>query len=347
MSGYAKANLTCFLGTVKSSRSSRVLGVAVLAGTLAACSGTAVNTTATLPTKPLPVVDLSVTPKGWVPVDDGDAQISVPADWETQYDGPDCSSGSPPGELLVNPHFTFCPNEVPPGPGTTAVLTEGLGPPVSKHEKLRIVNGFRLYSPSWSTYLVPQLDVTITVEGRLAERVLHTLTRSPRAVALAAGTGATVPSSWRTISFDGVAVRFPRSWAVNRTTYYSAGDHCGVAPPVFTTGRSGIVYLDTDQELGVVHCPFLAEAPPQRPANGVQIDVSPRALSGFGVKVSFSSRCLSVNGLRACPATVPSFSVLLLNVTVPGRSESVYVSLGLAGKGVLARTILHSLRRAL
>ena len=34
----------------------------------------------TAPTK-LPVVDLSATPAGWVPVAYGDAQISVPATW--------------------------------------------------------------------------------------------------------------------------------------------------------------------------------------------------------------------------------------------------------------------------
>ncbi|MGA3354583.1 MAG: hypothetical protein ABSD85_15580 [Acidimicrobiales bacterium] len=37
---------------------------------------------------------------------------------------------------------------------------------------------------------------------------------------------------------------------------------------------------------------------------------------------------------------------LFLKVTVPGRSKPVYVSIGLAGNGMVARTILYSLRAA-
>jgi len=45
-----------------------------------------------------------------------------------------------------------------------------------------------------------------------------------------------------------------------------------------------------------------------------------------------------------CPSSTPDYSVLLLSVTVPGRDEPVLVSIGLAGNGMVARTILYSLQ---
>ena len=62
--------------------------------------------------------------------------------------------------------------------------------------------------------------------------------------------------------------------------------------------------------------------------------------------LTISTHCLSLRGLRACPATSPAYSILVLKVTVPGRSKPVYVSIGLAGNGIVARTILYSLREA-
>jgi hypothetical protein len=61
---------------------------------------------------------------------------------------------------------------------------------------------------------------------------------------------------------------------------------------------------------------------------------------------TFSTNCLSLHGLIVCPATSPAYSILVLKVTVPGRLKPVYVSIGLAGNGMVARTILYSLREA-
>ena len=62
------------------------------------------------------------------------------------------------------------------------------------------------------------------------------------------------------------------------------------------------------------------------------------------MKPSFSEDCLSIHGLKVCPATSPAYSILVLKVNVPGRSKPVIVSIGLAGSGMVARTILYSLR---
>jgi hypothetical protein len=64
------------------------------------------------------------------------------------------------------------------------------------------------------------------------------------------------------------------------------------------------------------------------------------------VTLSFPTYCLDLDGLTACPATSPAYSILVLKVTVPGRNKPVFVSIGLVGNGLVARTVLYSLRAA-
>jgi hypothetical protein len=56
--------------------------------------------------------------------------------------------------------------------------------------------------------------------------------------------------------------------------------------------------------------------------------------------------CLDLHGLTACPATAYSYSVLSLRIAVPVRSKPLYMSIGLAGDGMMPRTMLYSLRAA-
>jgi hypothetical protein len=76
--------------------------------------------------------------------------------------------------------------------------------------------------------------------------------------------------------------------------------------------------------------------------NGIQVDSGSHVQ--FDVTLAFSKHCLSLHGLTACPATSPAYSIFVLKVTVPGHSKPVFVSIGLAGNGMVARTILYSLR---
>jgi hypothetical protein len=78
--------------------------------------------------------------------------------------------------------------------------------------------------------------------------------------------------------------------------------------------------------------------------DGVQVDLGSHLQ--FHVTLSFSAHCLDLHGLTACPATSPAYSILVLRVNVPGRSKPVFVSIGLAGNGMVARTTLCSLRAA-
>jgi hypothetical protein len=83
----------------------RALLLVVMALDLSACtsSPTVSPTTTTTVPKPLPAVDLSATPTGWVPVAYGDVQVSVPADWWVFVH--DCMTvgASMPGVIFVNP----------------------------------------------------------------------------------------------------------------------------------------------------------------------------------------------------------------------------------------------------
>jgi hypothetical protein len=329
----------------------RVLAVVIMTLTLAALtsSQTAASATTTVrpTTKQLPSVDISATPADWVPVAFGDAQISVPATWWVLYDSPPCPTGSPPGEVFVSPPpgFFACPLEIAPGPSTTVRF----GPPTSPLSTVlghpEVINGIFVYpypTGPQSSYLVPSLSVEITVDGPLGQRVLHTLTWSPRSVVLAPGSSPAIPSSWRYVSFAGLRFSVPANWPIARTQ---------VTPGLGAICRTrGVAFVGTTVKLSTDARPFLVPfcprgAPtPQRPANGVQVDAGLRTEPM--VTLSISARCLVLHGLTSCPATLPAYSILVLRVNVPGRDKPVFVSIGLAGNGMVARTILESVRPA-
>ena len=300
-------------------------------------------------TKPLPVVDLSATPAGWVPVAYGDAQVSVPGAFSVFYPGQDpCESFSTPGALFVAPIPGFkriCPAPGHPRATLVRLVPYGGVPQKTAGEKLIIVNGVPAYfvPPSsakpFISYFVPSLGVLVTGSGPMARRVLDTLTCSPRAVALASGGAAAVPSSWRSLTFAGLRFSVPASWPVQRTNLWNV---CG---PVQIAVAEGVT-LDTDQVFQALPCPGpLPYA--VVPSNGVRVDTGrSHSLSALVGSFSPGGTCLHTGGLKACPSSTPHYSVLLLRVSVPGRAAPVFVSIGLAGSGMVARTILYSLRAA-
>ena len=306
----------------------------------------AVTSTTGNHSKTLPSVDLSATPAGWVPVAYGDAQISVPAAWSVAYHTIDCAGGFTPGEVLVNPvqGSVVCP--MPPSELRTQVtLAPPYDParPAKDYGPRHIINGITVYgevSYGAGEYAAPSLGVQLVFEGSLGSRVLHTLTRSPRTLALASGPAPAVPSSWQHVSYDGIALSVPATWSISRTTYaIGIGGGCAATPGVaMGMWDANEVLLNTDKHLAVISCP--AGSPQlEIPADGLQIDSGP-----YQPRFPVRAKCLVLHGLTACPATAYPYSVLVLKVTVPGRSTPVIVSIGLAGNGMIARTILYSLR---
>lgn len=209
----------------------------------------------TVTTTTLPAVLASATPAGWVPVDYGDAQVSVPADWEIGYDV-GCPMAAAPGEIFVGitPSATWCPG----GTGSPYVIVSPLVPPSSMLTHAppeKTINGVEAWGrvgPNGSGYYnVPDLGVQITLHGRQALAVLATLTRSPAIVALAAGPATAVPRSWKWVTGGSVRFAVPASWST--ATSNVEGPGCGrqniVAP-------KNTVVLDSDAYSGAtISCP--------------------------------------------------------------------------------------------
>ena len=193
-----------------------------------------------------------------------------------------------------------------------------------------------------SSYLVPSLDVEITVDGPLGQRVLHTLTWSPRSVVLTQGSAPAIPSSWQSVTFAGLRFSVPANWPITQTQVTPGlGAICRQQGVAFA---GTTVTLSTDRHrLLAVFCPRMSPTP-QQPENGVQVDSGLRTEPT--VTLSLSAHCLVLHGLTACPAASPAYSILVLRINVPGRDKPVFVSIGLAGNGMVARTILYSLRPA-
>ena len=254
-----------------------------------------------------------------------------------------------------------CPAETFPLPGTTVSLGPATvrnedQPPTALGHRM-VIHGISVLHDAagpGGTYIVPSLGVEISLGGLLGQRVLHTLTRSPRSVVLVKGSAPSVPSSWSSVSvtFAGLTFSVPAFWPIQRPSgaAFGLGSPCatpGVAFPDNTAGLlSSGVTLSTDLHLlPPPSCPAETDPDaPQPPMDGVQVDSG--RLAQFHVSLSFSAPCLDLHGLTACPATSPDYSILVLRVTVPGRTKPVFVSIGLAGNGMVARTILYSLRAA-
>jgi hypothetical protein len=213
-----------------------------------------------------------------------------------------------------------------------------------RSEKPVNLNGVAVYEvPSYGPepvldYYAPSIGVEVLATGPLARRIADTLARSPRIVALASGPAPAVPSSWHQVTFVGLRFSVPAGWRTYR--WVDVGICSGNGPTLLGGDR---VSLTNGTHLSTA-CQQPVELPiVRRPGNGVQVDVEPSSILVTG---TFSTNCLSFHGLTACPATSPAYSILVLKVTVPGRSKPVYVSIGLAGNGMVARTILYSLRAA-
>ncbi len=327
---------------------SRVLAALALSFALAACSGSPVfaltATVVPLATRTLSAADLSTASTGWVPVAYGDAQVSVPAAFVVVYPGqiPFCGSVRLAGTLFLEPTPT-----TRTGPGCPAQVRSTMArlvftsqvPAKYASEKPVILNGVPVFPGPTDqlleryAYYAPSLRVEVTADGPLARQVAGTLARSPRATALAPGTAPSIPASWRSVVFAGLGLSVPADWAVERT---EAWNLCG---PVQIAIEQGVT-LDTDEAFLALPCPAPLSFP-VRPSDGVRVDSGAQGPTG---PFSAGGACIHVAGLTTCPSSTPDYSILLLRVTVPGRAKPVFVSIGLAGSGMVARTILGSLR---
>jgi hypothetical protein len=203
----------------------------------------------------------------------------------------------------------------------------------------RIVVRQTYRSPDDNRYVVPSLGVSLQLIGAAAQRVLATLTYSPRAVVLSGQPAPPVPVSWHVFAFAGLSFAAPATWPRIATAHSGWG--------CTTPGVEALtsVTLSTDKQLAVYYCPAQVGPPRVEPAaDGVRVDATPsRAVP---TPTGLATHCLAIHGLTACPYAQPAFGILYLLVSGPAMPHAIMFELGLAGDGMVARTILGSLQPA-
>lgn len=352
-----------------------VVGVAVTRGSKGGDHTTGVTTHTR---QRLPVVDVAATPKGWVPVDFGMAQISVPHDWNLYYEPPCFSGGQGPGWVLVGmvqgkptprPGVACLSGPVDPkAPHAAIEPDDAPGLPTRTHERRIVVNGITAYehlgavaaattTPSLYFY-IPRLGSELVVSRADAMRVLHTLTWSPRAVVLASGHPSPAPKTWKTVStrLANVTLSFkvPPSWPTKDTAW-----PYGLCEPTPTWGlrraKDSVTFSTDSTYLPVACSGTMGRSASSPPSNWLRVDenMTNRVALNLGLvfPVATSKNCFDVHRIRLCPATSPSGSVLFMKTRVTHLlggvatvRQPVIISLGLGGTGLVARDILDSIR---
>ena len=141
-------------------------------------------------------------PADWLPVDFGDARLWYPPGWQVVFDS---CSGSAAGWIATDRSYDDSCLSLP----TVIGLASSSRTPVAL-TPTRTIHGYRLYSTATNTYVVPQLRVAITVRGPASQVVLETLAPSSRAVASAYRESP--PSTWHTITSQGLTFKVPPTW---------------------------------------------------------------------------------------------------------------------------------------
>lgn len=244
------------------------------------------------------------------------------------------------GTVVVNPRpgVYRCPSAE--YVNTDSYIELRNAPQIAVSGKPQYINGIAVYpypGGGGASYVAPSVGLEISVSGPYGQRVLLTLSLSPRDKVLTPGASPPVPSSWRTVKFAGLRFSVPPTWPVVHTAripYLGTACEAGVAFP------SAAVTLSTDES---------PMSPPVCPESGVSVQVPSNAVqvnSGPGSQAQlmahFAAKCTRLNGMSICPAEAPEYSILVLKVSTDTSTQPLFVALGLGDAGT-ARTVLHSL----
>jgi hypothetical protein len=286
-----------------------------------------------------------VTPAGWAPVPYRNAQLSVPgSSWLVE--APQqlmCGLGDSDGMIFagVTPGFPKGWNC-----GVSAnlawILPAGKIPPgLARCKPSAVIHGipvYRLTSAQGTTaYLVPELGVRVGARGKLAARVLATLTKSPLDVVLSRGSAARVPAGWTWRQFGGVTFATPRAWSLRREDQWAT---CGTG-----LWTNALLLVDAIKPPTYLPCPLqLPYAGADEAEPGLVVVAGKYAAASVGESYG---RCQSRRGVRICLSSITgrgglSAGVLIFSVTRP-RHAATYFLLGLAGSGASARAVFDSI----
>jgi hypothetical protein len=320
------------------------IGAAVAAVTAAMIGPVGSTLAGPRPTISASPAAVSAWPAGWAPVPYQDAQLSVPGSWLVEAPQQlQCGFGDWDGMIFagVKPGFPKGWNC-----GVTAnlawILPAGKIPKGLAHRKPTTVIGgipvYRLASAKGSTaYLVPDLGVRVGARGKLAARVLATLTRSPLDVVLRRGSAARAPSGWIWDQFGGLAFATPRSWSLQSEDQWST---CGTG-----LWPSALLLIDATKPPLYPPCPLELQ-------NAVNDEAEPGLVAVTGKYAAVSvgesyGRCQVRSGVRICLSSVTGQGgimggVLIFSVTRPHHAAT-YFLLGLSGSGATARAVFDSI----
>jgi len=258
------------------------------------------------------------------------------------------------------PHGEGCGKDVSVAPQPTVVILPLSKAPTPQGFTSASINGIAVERQS--TYGIvdvwaPQLAIFLSVDGGgYTSQILHTLTYSPAAEALATGPAPTLPASWKWVSAGSLRLAAPSLWTT--TTGNLVGSQCGFEVAL---QNPDTVVLDQDTSTGgCPGCPACSGigtglGGPRPPTNGVVVDLHPNAASGWPPNQRLNGTCTSRNGVTLCPyerSLSPGndqnaeMDILFEQVTVQGTGRRYVVEIGLAGNGLVARTVLYSLRTA-
>jgi hypothetical protein len=294
-----------------------------------------------------PLTDVSGTPAGWSPVPYESAQLSVPGSSWLVESSQQLSCGFPQVTGMI---FAGVKPAIPKdfGCDVTAslawILPAGQIPKGIKHRKpTAVINGipvYRLPSVKGTTaYLVPELGVRVGARGKLAARVLATLTRSPLSVVLRRGPAAPVPAGWTWRQFGGVRFATP-SWSLQSENQWST---CGTG-----LQPSSLLLIDATKPPLYLPCPLeIPTAVADQAQPGLTVVTGKYAAQSVGE--SYAS-CQSRGGVRICLSSVTGqggflSGVLIFSVSRPKHATTFFL-LGLAGSGASARAVFDSIRAA-
>ncbi|MGD0705447.1 MAG: hypothetical protein ABSA02_36870 [Trebonia sp.] len=295
-----------------------------------------------------PLAGVSRTPAGWSPVPYKNAQLSVPGSSWLVESPQQLSCGFPQisGMIFVGVKPGFPKAYACTVTASVAwILPAGPIPKGITHRKPTAVIGgipvYRLSNGKGTTaYLVPELGVRIGARGKLAARVLATLTRSPLSVALRPGAAARVPAGWTRRQLGGVRFAAPPSWTLQREDQWST---CGTG-----LEPSSLLLIDATRPPLYLPCPYpLPTAIADQAKPGLTVVTGKYAAQSVGQ--SYAS-CQSRRGVRICLSSVTGqggflSGVLVFSVSRP-KQPATFFLLGLYGSGSSARAVFDSVRAA-
>jgi len=290
----------------------------------------------------------------------GEVELSIEPDWTVSYDeaAPELNCPTQPTLVLVT--FTSpSPGNAPRpecggGPATTTVVA--WYPAVARlgRAPLKSVNGIEVEGPvprgRWSEYSLPAEHYVFYAEGPEATAIVRTISYSARASLAHLTSAPPAPKTWKHVTADGLRFAVPASWPVSQR---SGQLGCEFGAPLWDVPGAAVIYHGRQSSrggcsgyFGSLSGPAFDEYP-QFWGDGVVVSspaVEPLGTSALWGIAPQSDVCSHAHGLMICPAAGDNtlYGPALFTVERPGSQQVVGLTVGLAGDGSVARTIIGS-----